>query len=369
MNIWTNPARFKKVVTVSDANYNQSGFNPTDYQTVHYFWPNDALPEGWPGRRQVRSYLFDGTTFTPESEHQGFQGLLAEDTRRDLIVRIPFVLSPIPHGPLLSGTAPVIPSCHSSARCGFALLTTATLLITRCTPANGCSVMPTLTAAHGWTLETKSATGWLRRYETLKAAAMALDLTDPSQRVLINDFAATYRQDHWWDDGALVLPDGWPVYEVPEADLAKWSDATTVHDVDRQAEHELETIYGGSLIPALLTAMLRADPASPARRHGQPQVWRPTGSDAAAPRTLPTRTYGVTTSVSPSPPRLPTTRTRVGPSLRMVQTFSRHLLAPSFESFPSIRGPWCLVSLIPPMTQNAFLSLRRTAGRRAVSRF
>ena len=105
---------------------------------------------------------------------------------------------------------------------------------------------------------------------------------------MLNDFAATYRQDHWWTDGALVLPDGWPVYEVPEADLAKWSDATTVHDVDRQAEHELETIYDGSLIPALLTAMLRTEPASQRvvtvnRRHGVLRAQTPLPKDITDP--------------------------------------------------------------------------------------
>ena len=112
-----------------------------------------------------------------------------------------------------------------------------------------------------------------RRYETLKAAVGALDLTQPMQRTMLQTFSAAYQNDSMWNDTPIPLPDAWPTYKVPPADLDEWSDATTVHDVDRQAEHELETIYDGSLIPALLTAMIRAEPVSQRvvtvnRRHG-----------------------------------------------------------------------------------------------------
>ena len=270
MNLFTRTSRFNEVFSYQHIDLDIN-FYANDSDVVYYFWPEDQLPENLPSN--PLQYLFDGTTWILKSEDQRFLGLLAEDTRRDLIVRVPVYI----HDQRPLATLERHGAGHSrlSLECEMRI----------CTAYEAHDLDHEIhTRERLFGHADPDSRAWLdprdaerdrlaRRYEMFKAAVKALDLTAPAQRVLLNDFAATYRQDHWWTDGPLTLPVGWPTYEVPEADLARWSDATTVHDVDRQAEHELETIFDGSLIPALLMAMLRTEPVSQRvitvnRRHG-----------------------------------------------------------------------------------------------------
>ena len=284
MNVWTRTSRLNEVFRYRRTD-TPSTYYASDSDVVIYFWPEDQLPENLPSN--PRLYLFDGTTWTLKSEDPGFKVLLAEDTRTDLLVRSPADLSEHQGGSLQrhgDGHSKLSFECEMRICDGYDAhdldheIHTRERLFGHADPDS-----------RAW-LDPRDAERdrLARRYETLKAAVNGLDLMAPAQRVLLNDFVATYRQDHWWTDGPLALPAGWPTYEVPAADLAKWSDATTVHDVDRQAEHELETIFDGSLIPALLTAMLRTEPASQRvitvnRRHGVLRAQTPPPEDITDP--------------------------------------------------------------------------------------
>ena len=259
MNIWTRISRFREIFRSTTGNISETHSYASDPDVQHYFWPNDTLPENWPSD-WIFNYLYDGTTFTLKSEHDGYQGLLSEVRRTSMIVRADY-LEEGQHFSELSQ------ECEKRICDGYGAYSMHHEMHKRQFLSEHENPSIRAELAPGDATRNRLA----QRYETLKAAVGALDLTQPTQRTMLQTLA--YRTDAMWNDTPIPLPDAWPTYEVPPADLDEWSSATTVYDVDRQAEHELETIYDGSLIPALLTAMMRTEPASQRvvtvnRRHG-----------------------------------------------------------------------------------------------------